>query len=516
MEKNTRIRTRVTPSWPANFYGIHNSEPFARIKLGLVDKALLREKLGLTAKQVQTLLTEHKRKNLQSPEGLKRISRFSETVIQRLRHRLLFDDDHGIYIDDVTAEDSYVFSNQPFRLKVQFNNRGEDSAGLASVTVLWAGRPFTVEKKITEEEAQQGVAMVEFDKRRTLPVGHVQFLVALYRTDGAQASFQKSFWVLPSNPLSLSLSPAGATVTGTWSARGEYVGAGDRYVTQVTVTIANGDSSPVTLNRIGDWGFWDGGVDTGTRIESGTLDWGGPVTVPAFGIWTGSVSFSSPAGSGIYNVYHRKEDMALQIQMTAADGRRPAGEITCRVMLAFGVNIIKVGDFGAQEHVDLYDAVDQMRQIYEQRDITLRGVGRYILNNSLAGGFTVLDSETEFRDMLERWSVPNDWVDVYVVQQFNWGGFNGYAGGIPGPTSKTGREDGIAGDKTGFTDGSGTARLNTGVLSQLIGHEIGHYLGLSHVSTSNNLMLANTGVRGPNLDYGQYRTMFGHGFMVFV
>ena len=92
---------------------------------------------------------------------------------------------------------------------------------LASVTVLWAGQPFTVEKEVTAEEAHQGVAVVEFDKQRTLPVGHAQFLVALYRTDGAQASFQKSFWVLPSNPLSLSLSPAGATVTGTWSARGE-------------------------------------------------------------------------------------------------------------------------------------------------------------------------------------------------------------------------------------------------------------------------------------------------------
>ena len=515
MAKITGTRTKITSSWPANFYGIHNSEPFAQIKLGRVDKALLQERLRLTPKQLQALLAEDKRNNLLTRDRLKEIRGLSKTALHRLKHRLLFDDDRGIYIDDVTAEDSYVFSDRPFRLKVQFKNQGEGSAALASVTVLWSGQSFTVEKELTAEEAQQGVAIVDFSKLRTLPVGHVQFMVALYRTDGAQASFQKSFWVLPSNPLSLSLSPAGATVTGTWSARGDYVEASDRFVTEVTVTIANGDSSPVTLNRSADWGFWDGGVGSGTKIESGTLDWGRPITVPAFGIWTGSASFSSPNGSGIYNVYHRKEDMALQIQMTATDERRPAGEITCRVMLAFGVNIIKVGDFGAQEHADLYDAVDQMRQIYEQRDITLRGVGRYILNNSLAGGFTVLDSENEFRDMLERWSVPNDWVDVYVIQQFNWGGFNGFAGNIPGPTSKTGREDGIAGDKTGFTDASGTARLNTAVLSQLIGHEIGHYLGLDHVSTSNNLMLANTGSRGPNLDYDQYRIMFGHGFMVF-
>jgi hypothetical protein len=186
-------------------------------------------------------------------------------------------------------------------------------------------------------------------------------------------------------------------------------------------------------------------------------------------------------------------------------------------MLAFGVNIIKVGDFGSAEHTDLYDAVDRMRQIYERRDITLRGVNRHIINNSLAGGSTVLDSENEFRDLLEDWSVPNDFVDVYVVQQFNWGGFNGFAGDIPGPASKGGREDGVAVDKTGFTDpSSGTRRLNVAVLAQLIGHEVGHYLGLSHQETSNNLMRSNTGDRGPDLDYNQYRTMFPHGYMVFL
>jgi hypothetical protein len=516
MAKNTSTRLKELPGWPANAYGEDNSEPFARIRLEAADRALLREKLRLSAKQVRALLAADKRKRVLRPNDLQKITGLSRAARQTLEHRLLFDDDRNIYIDDVTVEEGYVFSDRPFRVQVQFTNPGEKPAALAAVTVSWAGQPFTVEKKLTEEEAQQGMAVVEFDGKSTLPVGHAQFLVALYRADGAQASFQKSYWVLPSNPLSLTLSPAGATVTGTWSARGEYIGTGDRFVTSVTVTIANGDSSAVSLNRTGNWEFWDGGVGSGTRIEAGTLDWGGIVTVPAYSIWRGSVSFSSPNGSGVYNVYRRKEDMALQIQMTATDGRSPAGQITCRVMVAFGVNIIKVGNFGAQEHVDLYNAVDQMRQIFERRDVTLRGVGRYIINNSLAGGYTILDSEDEFRDMLEDWSVPNDWIDVYVVQQFNWSGFNGYAGNIPGPTGKTGREDGVAGDKTGFTDGNGTARLNTGVLSQLIGHEVGHFLGLSHVSASNNLMLANTGVRGPDLAYDQYRTMFAHGFMVFI
>jgi hypothetical protein len=270
------------------------------------------------------------------------------------------------------------------------------------------------------------------------------------------------------------------------------------------------------MNKRVDWEFWDGPVGSGTRIEAGSFNWSGTITVPANGVWRGEAWFSSPRGSGIFGIYDRKEDMAISVSMTAADGRVVRGEITTRTMLAFGVNIIKVGDFTATEHTDLYAAVDRMRQIYEQRDITLRGVQRYIINNSLAGGNAILNSEDETRDMWEDWSVPNDSIDVYVVQDFQWGGYNGYAGDTPGPASKGGRKDGVAVEKTGFTDGSGAQRLNVTTLAQLIGHEVGHYLGLPHLEDANNLMRSNTGNRGPDLNYNQYRLMFPHGFMIYL
>src|SRR5205809_690195 len=221
-------------------------------------------------------------------------------------------------------------------------------------------------------------AEIEFDAERTLPVGPAEFCIALYRADGAQASFRRTFFVLPSNPLSLSLSPAGAIVTGTWSARGAYVGSSDTFSTQLGFTIANGDGSAVTMNRRLEWKFWDGGIG-GTLVESGAFDLSGSMNVPAHGTLPGNIVFTSPNGSGVYNKYHGKEDMTLEIALTATDGRRITASITCRVMLAYGINIIKVGDFDAQEGVDLYAAVDLTRQVYEKRDITFREVRRWII-----------------------------------------------------------------------------------------------------------------------------------------
>ena len=112
--------------------------------------------------------------------------------------------------------------------------------------------------------------------------------------------------------------------------------------------------------------------------------------------------------------------------------------------------------------------------------------------------------------------MPNDFVDVYVVQELPVVDVQRLAGDIPGPASKGGTKDGVAVDKTGFTDASGAARLDVTTLAKLIGHEVGHYLGLSHVDRLGRLMRPNTGVRGTTLTYDEYRKMFPHGFMVFL
>ncbi|MEV0292166.1 hypothetical protein [Nocardia sp. NPDC050710] len=513
MAQQTTIKAvRDIAERPAAAYGVFDTEPRVLAALrgpdGIeriaearqLDPELVARAADLGdgwPRQVSELVTEH-------PDLLDALRRLYATTVRP--------SESPLHITGVVP-DGPVTSFSPFDLMVRFQNLSEAPVVAARAQVSWAGDPFVIEQVV--ESADDDTVRIAFDSEHALPVGTARVDIRLYRADGASSAFTRTMYVLPSNPLSLRLAPAGARVTGTWSARGDYRPDSDTFLTEIELSIANGDAGTVSMNRRVSWQFWDGGVGTGTLIEGGAFDWPSSIDVAAHSTWRGSISFTSPRGSGIFGVYDRKEDLAIAITMTAADGRSLNDRITARVMLSYGVNVIKVGDFGAQEHVDLYAAIDAMRQIYERRDITLRGVDRRRITAAAAGGYTVLDSEDEFRDLLEDWSVPNNFIDVFVVRQFNWGGFNGFAGDIPGPAAKGGRRDGIAADRTGYTDASGTARLNVTTLSQLIGHEIGHYLGLQHLENTNNLMRSNTGVRGPDLDYDQYRTMFPHGYMFY-
>jgi hypothetical protein len=433
--------------------------------------------------------------------------------VRRLVHAGLFNGDARVAITNVQPVAGRVMSDRPFRLRVWVSS-GDPCNGLVRVTTEWAGETFVVERFVSAKDVSRGYVDVHFDRTQTLPVGPAAFNVSLITDRGAQAEFRVTCAVLPSNPFSLSVSPRDHFVTGSFSARA--VRQGSSFVTVVTVTLSNGNSSAVPMNTGFTWEFWDGPVGSGTRVENGTGSFSGPISVPAFGTWSAWVAFTSPSGSGVFNKLDGKEDLALKIGMVRVSGGSVAGEITVRTMFRFGLNITRVGaeSFTSQEYNDLYAAVDVTRTIYERRDVTL-SVDRRNITNAQAGGFTVITSESEARDLFEQWSGPNnDFIDVFVAPSISGTGFDGLAGDIPGPTSHSGRKSGVVVDKSGFVDGSGTRRLNIPYLGMLIGHEVGHYLGLSHVSDAGNLMLSSSGATDTNLNYDpQYRTIIRHGWV---
>jgi len=113
----------------------------------------------------------------------------------------------------------------------------------------------------------------------------------------------------------------------------------------------------------------------------------------------------------------------------------------------------------------------------------------------------------------ERDILSNQNIDVFIAHIVGTS-FDGLAGGIPGPTSHHGRSSGVVVDKHGYVDAGGVKHMDVDYHGMVMAHEVGHYLGLSHIDEAHNLMLWNSDRNDTNLNYDpQYRTMIRHGWL---
>lgn len=498
-------------SRPLNRFGILDSTPVDVAQLGRADAALINRITGVTPAAARKLVAYRRKRPLRSVDDLASL-RLSPRNVERLRRSGLFEDDHRLVITDVRPHPARIMSDRPYTLRVSFAAGGRAHARLVSIRVSWVGEPFVVERLVAARDRKAGFLDVRFGRGHRLPPGPARFDVDLFGASGAQASHGVTCAVLPSNPLSLSLSPNAHFVTGTFSARG--VREGGNFTTTINVTVFNGDAGAVSMTGSFTWKFWDGGVG-GSLVEQGNGSFGGSFTVAGHNTWGGWMVFTSPPGSGIFGRYDSREDMTIEIIMSRASGGTISATITCRTMFRFGLNITRVDAeaWTSQERQDLIDASFTTRTIYERRDVT-HDIDRRLIHSADSGGFGVLNSESEARDLLEQWSGPGNNIDVFIVHDIIGTGFDGLAGDTPGPTSHSGRESGVVASKSGFVDGSGQKRLHVAYLGMLIAHEVGHYLGLDHVTETANLMLSSSGQNDTTLNYEpQYRTIIKHGWM---
>ncbi|MBS1513727.1 MAG: matrixin family metalloprotease [Bacteroidetes bacterium] len=517
--EQTVVQTKKLRVLPANRYHAGDSTPFSAFDLNTVTQKELTDKFRISSDAAKMLLSIRKKSAISRPDEVLHLKEIKKKDFEILRRCGYGNNDNKFAITDVQPVENYVFSFKKISLKISFLNPSNKKIAIASIKVFWNGEPFTIEKEVSRKESEQGFMIFDFEDSQTLPPGPARFIVNLFSEDGGQSMFKVTYAVLPSNPLSLTLSPSTYYVTGTYSLRGYYSSSSDKFYTVVKLSVYNGASSSVTMSKNINWEFWDGGVG-GSSVESGTGSLSSNFTIDAYSTWSTTITFSSPSGSGIYKKYEDKEDMTLKIEMQKTSGTKVSDTLTARVMAAFGVDIIRVASdsFTSQEYTDLFDAVDVTQSIYEAMDITLRDIGRYAIPDSSAGSYKYINSESECRDMFEDWTAYDaDGVniDTFVTHDFVGTSFDGLAGDIPGPMSDSGRKSGVGVDKTGYVDGSGDKRLSIDYLGMLIAHELGHFLGLSHTSDSGNLMLSSSGETDTDITYDQYKTILDYG-RVFV
>jgi hypothetical protein len=513
MARSTQLQARKFGAKKPTRISVLDSPPVKVVALSKATVSNLVSVAGVSRATAKKVLAGRKSGVVRSPATLRAIG-LRRADLEKLQRCILFADDRRIVIEDVQPIAGYILSERPFALRVKFTAGPAANPVLVSAIVQWAGRPFIVEKRISSREAGAGSIDLKFGHAQTLPTGTAAFHVSIFGERGSQARFRVSCAVLPSNPFSLALSPNVNFVTGTFSARA--VRSGGNFVTDVQIRWSNGDGASATIPGAFQWRFWDGGVG-GSLVEHGTGDFGGSITVAAHSIRDGFITFTSPPGSGVFNKLDGREDMTLEIEMGRPGGGTVTGTITVRTMFLFGLNITRVSweAFTGSEEMDLDNAALVTRQIYERRDLSIDLDARGI-PQARVGGFEVITSEDEARDLFDAWSGPdtNNNIDVFVVQSISGTGFDGLAGGIPGPTSHHGRDSGVVVDKHGFVDMGGTKHLDIDYHGMVMAHEVGHYLGLSHIDEAHNLMLWNSDRNDTNLNYDpQYRTIIRHGWV---
>lgn len=164
-------------------------------------------------------------------------------------------------------------------------------------------------------------------------------------------------------------------------------------------------------------------------------------------------------------------------------------------------NFITVGTFTGNDMLEIDQALTAMRNIYAAANL---GVGRiewYGISAAAAGGRDNIGSDGEAESLTDEWTVDNHALDIFFVLT--------YAGSTIGLS----RVDGPCDKDAKGMDGSVVAIEGNGnITGFVLAHEAGHYLGLSHVNDSNNLM--NPSVpNGGGLSGGQGSNMRDHCFV---
>src|SRR5262245_23541666 len=223
---NTR---RSIPQRPINRFSPLDNQPITILRLATVSASKMPAVLGLSPRLAKEIVAARRRRPIGRQIDLNALRGSNRAAIECIGRRCLLEGDDHVIITELSPKAGRVMSNRPFAIRVQFASVPAAPPILARIAVEWAGRPFVVEQRVTPANVRAGYVDVRFDRSLTLPAGPAVFRAALATRQGGKAEFRVTCMVLPSNPFSLSLSPSGSFVTGTFSARG--VRSGNAYDT---------------------------------------------------------------------------------------------------------------------------------------------------------------------------------------------------------------------------------------------------------------------------------------------
>lgn len=137
------------------------------------------------------------------------------------------------------------------------------------------------------------------------------------------------------------------------------------------------------------------------------------------------------------------------------------------------LNIIRVGidNFTDEEVAKIDSAILNARRVYRTRSLGIGRVEHFDVDSSDADGMNDIGSEDEADDLTHAFTVPNNAIDVFMVENISNPDFVGLSP-VDGPCDKDDKDmNGVLG---------GEVNRDNDRVSRSFAHEIGHYLGLPH------------------------------------
>ena len=143
------------------------------------------------------------------------------------------------------------------------------------------------------------------------------------------------------------------------------------------------------------------------------------------------------------------------------------------------IDLIRVGieSFGATEERKIDAAVQFTRDTYATVSLAIGRVRRFFMTLDEADGFEHIADDCEAMDLFDEWNACGHAIDVFFV--LSWSGTTNGGSPTDGACERDGKPfDGLV----------ISVEASFNITSMTMAHELGHYLGLPHVTSDKNLM----------------------------
>lgn len=361
---------------------------------------------------------------------------------------------------------SRLYVDEPFDLRFKWVKSDATQPAILSVDVRFpSGRRSQFHARVDNENAQAGEFVLgSFASGES---GEFSVFATLRDDAGGVSRRSATFGVFTRNPVQMFVTPQYLTQSGTAGAP-KYNFAESSWYCYADVRWVNGESQTVNLGRrvdveVSDAGFGQAGVLT--------FNLSGDVVIPPFSTVYGNW-YTFHKGDVIANEFSAKGDLTYKYSMRNSIFN-PTRSVVWRTMRTIGYNLIRIGDFSSSEISEYQKAAQNVSSgILRSRDFTVYGTELYKIEGTKEldadkEKWRFIDNDSEILALNSKYSVPNWYLDVFMVE--------GIAGGlgqspVNGPVDKKG-------PKSGIVIGRDKDTVNLG---QTFAHESGHHLGLEH------------------------------------